>query len=193
MNKIYIIKEMTEMDYWDGDYNIPVTTIIQEAELINTIIPSDGKAPFYEVVPLYIIDEYNKIREQKPLLRNNRGISTPINSIYVNKIFSNEKLALEDSHSRNIDIIINRSNGIGDNSSSIRVIQSEIDHMLERIKKFHELEKRINPGIDEETINYYTYLLERKIESLKFDAEKGEKKGRRLVYENKNNNKWYYI
>jgi len=189
MNKIYIIKEMTEMDYWDGDYNIPVTTIIQEAELINTIIPSDGKAPFYEVVPLYIIDEYNKIREQKPLLRNNRGISTPINSIYVNKIFSNEKLALEDSHSRNIDIIINRSNDIGDNSSSIRVIQSEIDHMLERIKKFHELEKRINPGIDEETINYYTYLLERKIESLKFDAEKGEKKGRRLVYENKNNNK----
>ena len=37
MNKIYIIQEITESDQWDGDYDIPVTTIVQEAELINTI------------------------------------------------------------------------------------------------------------------------------------------------------------
>ena len=29
MNRIYIIREMTEEDYYDGEYNIPVTTIIE--------------------------------------------------------------------------------------------------------------------------------------------------------------------
>ena len=52
MNRIYIIREMTEEDYFDGEFNIPVTTIVEEAQLISTIIPADGSNPFYEVVPV---------------------------------------------------------------------------------------------------------------------------------------------
>lgn len=78
MNRIYIIREMTEDDYYDGEYNIPVTTIIEKAELISTIISAEGSKTFYEVVPSFTIDEYNGIKEQKPIFSYSQGINKRI-------------------------------------------------------------------------------------------------------------------
>lgn len=193
MNKIYIIQKITESDQWDGDYDIPVTTIVQEAELINTIIPADGNAPFYEVVPFHMVDNHNRIEEQKPIYSNGREIKKPINSIYVSEIFTRITLALEESFSKNIDIIVNRGKRFKSNQSSIGTVQSDLDHLQDGVKEGHELEKRLNPSISEEAIDYYTYLLEERIKGIKNSTEKEEKKGRKLVHENKNNNQWYFI
>ena len=72
---------MTEDDYYDGEYSIPVTTIIEKAKLISTIIPADGSKPFYEVVPSFTIDEHNEIKEQKPIFSYSQGIKRSRNSI----------------------------------------------------------------------------------------------------------------
>lgn len=202
MNKIYIIKEMTEMDYWDGDYNIPVTTIIQEAELINTIIPANGDAPFYEVVPFYIIDNHNRIREQEPVFSNRRGMHKPTNSIYVNRIYSSEIEALKASHDRNIEIIEIRDKAFKSNRFTSSIIQNdiyglqegligyrELDTLQESVREYHELEKRLNPNLNGELIDYYTNLLDEQFKRLRESSQTKDKKGRRLVYENKNNNK----
>ena len=193
MNRIYIIREMTEEDYFDGEYNIPVTTIIEEAQLISTIIPADGSNPFYEVVPAFTIDNYNEIREQKPIFSNRQGIKRPTNSIYVNEIFSSETLALETAYNKNIDIIEKRNKGFKRNQYISNTIQFELDTLQERVREYHELEKRLNPGLSEGTIDYYTYLLDEKFKKLKESTNNKDSKGRKLVYENKDDNQWYYL
>ena len=188
MNRIYIIREMTEEDYFDGEYNIPVTTIIEEAQLIGTIIPADGSNPFYEVVPAFTIDNYNEIREQKPIFSNRQGIKRPTNSIYVNEIFSSKTLALETAYNKNIDIIEKRNKGFIRNQYISNTIQFELDTLQERVREYHELEKRLNPGLSEGTIDYYTYLLDEKFKKLKESTNNKDSKGRKLVYENKDDN-----
>lgn len=193
MNRIYIIRKMTEEDYYDGEFNIPVTTIVEEAQLISTIIPADGSNPFYEVVPVFTIDNYKEIRDQKPIFSNRQGIKRPINSIYVNEIFSSETIALETSYNRNRDIIEKRNEGFKRNQYISNTIQFELDNLQERVREYHELEKRLNPELNEETIDYYTYLLDEKFKRLKESTKNKDNKGRKLVYENKDDNQWYYL
>lgn len=188
MNKVYIIKEMTEDDYYDGEYDIPVTTIIEEAELISTIIPADKSEPFYEVVPLYTINEYDEIREQKPIFSFRQGIKKSTNSIYVTKIFLSDALALEASYNRNIEIIENRSEGFRNHQEYRSVSQFELLNLQEKVTTYHELEKQLNPNTDDKTIDYYTKLLDTKFEEVKSSSKAKKDKGRTLIYENKNNN-----
>jgi hypothetical protein len=67
-------------------------------------------------------------------------------------------------------------------------IQSELDTLQERVREYHELEKRLNPELNEEAIDYYTYLLDEKFKRLKESTKNKDNKGRKLVYENKDDN-----
>ncbi len=187
MNKVYIIRLMTESDIYDGEYNIPITTIVEEAELINTIIPADNSSPFYEVVPFVATDEYGRIIEQKPVFSYRQGFKNTINSIYVDSIYRTESLALEESYNRNKEIIEKRKDGFKKRSESTQTIRFDLERLQQNVNSYHELEKGLNHAIDEQTIDYYTGLLNDRFQELK-KSFVNNNKGRKLIYENKDNN-----
>ena len=60
--------------------------------------------------------------------------------------------------------------------------------LQESVREYHELEKRLNPNINGELIDQYTNLLDEQFKRLRESSQTKDKKGRRLVYENKDNN-----
>ena len=156
--------------------------------MISTIIPADSSEPFYEVVPVYTIDEFDNIKTQKPIFTHKNGIKKSTNSIYVDKIFMSISLALEASHEKNIEIIKERNRKFRSRNESTVITQHELKSLQEKVNYYHELEKEINPGLDGKTIDYYIDLLNDKFRKLRNTSDDKGKKGRTLIYENKNHN-----